>query len=107
MKYEYKDKPQYNRITQTVIPKYELLGDSFIIDWEIVDIESENQVNIENLTVEEEISILKKQLQATDYQAIKYAEGWLSDEEYEPTKAKRQAWRDEINALEAEENSNG
>lgn len=54
-------------------------------------------------SVEERIAALKAQLEATDYQAIKYAEGWLTAEEYAPVKAKRQAWRDEINELEKEE----
>jgi hypothetical protein len=44
----------------------------------------------------------KIKLANTDYKAIKYAEGWLSDEEYEPIKAERQALRDKINALENE-----
>lgn len=51
-------------------------------------------------TVEDRIAELKANLSATDYQAIKYAEGWLTDEEYAPIKAQRQAWRDEINELE-------
>ena len=46
------------------------------------------------------IKVLKEQLTETDYQAIKYAEGWLSKEEYAPIKTQRQAWRDEINQLE-------
>lgn len=48
------------------------------------------------------ILALKQQLKNTDYQAIKYAEGLLTEEEYAIIKAKRQAWRDEINALEKE-----
>lgn len=48
----------------------------------------------------EEIAELKAKLAATDYQAIKYAEGVLSAEEYEPTKIIRQEWRDRINELE-------
>lgn len=48
------------------------------------------------------ISELKAQLSATDYKALKFAEGWLSDVEYAPIKAERQAIRDEINAIEAE-----
>lgn len=48
------------------------------------------------------ISILKRKLQQTDYLAIKHSEGLLTEEEYAPIKAKRQAWRDEINALEEE-----
>ena len=47
-----------------------------------------------------EISELKRKLGATDYQAIKYAEGVISDEEYADMKAQRQAWRDRINELE-------
>lgn len=46
------------------------------------------------------ISELKNALFETDYQAIKYAEGLISDEDYAPIKAQRQAWRDEINELE-------
>ena len=49
------------------------------------------------------IAELKKLLQATDYQAIKYAEGELSAEEYEPIKQQRKEWREEINALETGE----
>lgn len=47
---------------------------------------------------------LKDELQKTDYKAIKYAEGWLTDEEYAETKAERQRIRDEINRLEQELN---
>lgn len=53
-------------------------------------------------STELQIRILKQQLADTDYQAIKYAEGQLSDEEYAPIREQRQAWRDEINKLEVE-----
>lgn len=46
------------------------------------------------------ISELKSKLSQTDYKAIKYAEGQLTEEEYAPIKAQRQAWRDEINQLQ-------
>lgn len=49
-----------------------------------------------------EIETLKQQLADTDYQAIKYAEGQITEKEYAPIKAQRQAWRDRINELEAE-----
>lgn len=49
---------------------------------------------------EQQILDLKQMLDDTDYQAIKYAEGWLTDEEYEPIKLQRQEWRDEINRLQ-------
>jgi hypothetical protein len=48
------------------------------------------------------ILALKDELQKTDYKAIKYSEGWLTDEEYAETKAERQRIRDEINRLEQE-----
>lgn len=47
-----------------------------------------------------EIENLKQKLFATDYQAIKYAEGHLSDEEYASIREQRQSWRDRINELE-------
>lgn len=47
-----------------------------------------------------EITDLKQQLRDTDYQAIKYAEGAISEEDYAAMKAQRQAWRDRINELE-------
>ena len=43
---------------------------------------------------------LKKKLADTDYQAIKFAEGELSAEEFAPIKEQRQSWRAEINELE-------
>lgn len=46
------------------------------------------------------IDELKKLLAESDYKAIKYAEGWLTAEDYADIKAQRQAWRDEINELE-------
>lgn len=45
---------------------------------------------------------LKAQLQKTDYKALKYSEGWITEEEYAETKAERQRIRDEINRLEQE-----
>jgi hypothetical protein len=62
--------------------------------------EAEKQSRIFKL--EFRIGGLKSKLQATDYKAIKYAEGELSAEEYAETREQRKAWRAEINALEAE-----
>ena len=47
-----------------------------------------------------QVNRLKMKLNATDYKAIKYAEGSLSIAEFAPIKAKRQTWRVEINQLE-------
>ena len=62
-------------------------------------------VAIERIVTDKEkneirISELKSLLLSTDYQAIKYAEGAISIEEYLPIKKQRQLWRDEINNLE-------
>jgi len=46
------------------------------------------------------INDLKQNLSSTDYQAIKYAEGQMTESEYSAIKSQRQAWRDEINQLE-------
>lgn len=54
------------------------------------------------ITPEQKIEILKQKLKDTDYKAIKYAEGQLTEEEYASTKAERQGWRDRINELEAQ-----
>ena len=48
-----------------------------------------------------EIVELKQKLYDTDYKAIKYAEGFLTEEEYKETKAQRQMWRDRVNELES------
>jgi hypothetical protein len=48
-----------------------------------------------------EITQLKKQLSDTDYKAIKYAEGQISESEYASVRAERQGYRDRINELEA------
>lgn len=43
---------------------------------------------------------LKQKLANTDYEALKYAEGVMTEAEYAPYKADRQKWRAEINELE-------
>lgn len=48
-----------------------------------------------------EITQLKKQLSDTDYKAIKFAEGQISESEYASVRAERQGYRDRINELEA------
>lgn len=52
--------------------------------------------------IQYKIDETKAKLSQTDYQAIKYAEGFISEADYAQIKAQRQAWRDEINALETE-----
>jgi hypothetical protein len=47
-----------------------------------------------------EITQLKKQLSDTDYKAIKFAEGQISEDEYASVRELRQGYRDRINYLE-------
>ena len=75
------------------------------INGEYIEMTEEEIAEIEKQapTAEQQILDLKQMLADTDYQAIKYAEGWITDEEYEPIKLQRQEWRDEINRLQNEE----
>lgn len=49
--------------------------------------------------IHNELNELHFNLKRTDYKAIKYAEGYYTEEEYAPVKAQRQALRDRINEL--------
>lgn len=61
-------------------------------------------MTIKQIIVEKKNRILKikQELRATDYNAIKYAEGELTSSEYAAIRAQRRAWRVEINTLESE-----
>lgn len=61
---------------------------------------TQEQAEMSHPSAPEQIVILKQQLANTDYKAIKYAEGWITEADYAPIKAERQALRDQINALE-------
>ena len=59
------------------------------------------QSDIDRENALQEIANLKKQLSDTDYKAIKYAEGQISEEDYASVRELRQSYRDRINELEA------
>lgn len=59
---------------------------------------AQRPIRIKQLRIDE----LKVLLEESDYKAIKYAEGLISEEDYTIIKAKRQSYREEINQLEAE-----
>ena len=77
----------------------ELGRDYDIINGKFVQLKTPTEIDTARQT-SLRISELKRLLAETDYQAIKYAEGHISEQEYAPIKAQRQAWRDEINQLE-------
>lgn len=57
-------------------------------------------MNEKSMQIQSEIAGLKQILAESDYKALKHADGVLSEEEYAPVKAERQALRDRINELE-------
>ena len=52
--------------------------------------------------VMDRIRELKKFLNDTDYKAIKFSEGVITEEEFAPVRIQRAEWRNEINELEEE-----
>lgn len=69
-----------------------------------IEEERDSQAKLTEQEILHKINLLKQKLQETDYQAIKFAEGWLNEEEFSPIRAYRQSLRDEINQLEAGDN---
>lgn len=61
---------------------------------------TEERVDLRRKNNEELISDYKDKLKKTDYKAIKYAEGLISEEDYAPIKAERENYRKAINSLE-------
>lgn len=53
-------------------------------------------------SINQQIRELQGKLAATDYQALKYSEGWITEKDYTEIKANRQSWRDAINQLQAQ-----
>ena len=53
-------------------------------------------------SINQQIRELQGKLSATDYQALKYSEGWITEKDYAEIKANRQSWRDAINQLQAQ-----
>ena len=75
-------------------------------DYTLAEATDEKEV-LKSGNPEKEILDLKEKLLETDYKALKYAEGVLTESEYEPIKQRRQEWRRRINELEKELQSGG
>lgn len=87
--------------------RYQVYDENGIANYAIVNgvlVERDKYAELAKTRNVERIAELKRKLSETDYQAIKYAEGFISETDYEPIKTQRQAWRDEINQIEAEIN---
>lgn len=95
---------QNGKITTQIKSTVEYDGKNYIrttVEKILVYIEY-TEAELHKMAAEARIAELKQMLADSDYLATKYAEGWYTEEEYAPIKAQRQAWRDEINALELE-----
>lgn len=71
---------------------YEELEDKIIVHYDIVEYDI--------VKVNTEISRLKNLLTDSDYKFLKFQEGELTAEQYNPTKFQRVKWRQDINDLE-------
>lgn len=88
-----------------IIDRYGNLIDSFNQDYGTIVHDGnfavclmyENEGDVE---LKRQVFALKGQLRATDYKAIKFAEGQLTEEEYASVREERQKIRDQINELE-------
>ena len=63
-----------------------------------------DEIKMKKLELKKTIRECKRLLRASDYKAIKYAEGELSEEEFIPTRIERKEWRAKINSCEAQIN---
>ena len=61
---------------------------------------TEERVDLRRKNNEELILEYKQKLKETDYKAIKYAEGLISETDYAPIKVERENYRKAINSLE-------
>lgn len=86
------DLGEWQEITKKQYEAFKKKVDNALKNPEISDIQAKKN----------RIAELKGLLSNSDYQAVKFAEGWISEEDYAPIKAQRQAWREEINELEQE-----
>ena len=85
-----------NRISKDDVKQSDLNGWTYRKEVCPMKSDQDKQVELWN----REIFELKEELSQTDYKAIKYAEGVMTDEEYQQTGIQRQAWRRRINELE-------
>ena len=88
---------EHNYIAISDVQQTDINGDYYVKD--LCPMKTEQDLLKDQYRLE--IIQLKKALSDTDYKAIKYAEGQISEEEYASVKAERQGYRDHINELEA------
>ena len=88
---------EHNYIAISDVQQSDINGDYYVKD--LCPMKTEQDLLKDQYRLE--IQQLKKQLSDTDYKAIKYAEGQISESEYSAIRELRQGYRDRINELEA------
>ncbi len=86
--------PQYNIYRQSMVVKESVLT---VVDLALTEEQEKFATNMEIL---QEIQALKEFLSTSDYKALKYLDGALSEVEYEPIRLQRDQTRAKINELE-------
>ena len=59
-----------------------------------------SEEKLQRIANQTELDEIKRELSETDYEAIKYSEGWFTEEEYAPIKQHREELREKIRQLE-------
>lgn len=105
----YGEYPQLGEVIEVEEKNYDLhtlyYENGKLVNHELHSEDLQNNINIgKRKAIKKKIEELKQLLSSTDYQAIKFAEGELSEVEYSEIKEQRKQWRLEINNLEIELN---
>lgn len=95
----------YDFIFVDTLPEYDFYRQMLkVIDKKLIVenlvLTEEQEKNIKQVEIISQIEEQKQFLANTDYKALKFIDGALSEEEYAPIRIKRQETRDKINELE-------
>ena len=116
---EVKENTPYIEIDTSIEENRQLLDSTYVCEsgkvWAVINnelklidnIEEQNSKEYKLNQINNEIIFYKNQLTSTDYKALKFFEGEITEEEYEPTKQLRIEWRKKINELEKEASEYG
>ena len=83
-----------DKYADCIYSDFDSTGDTFVFNIAKYNSRKEKEKNIKL------INDYKRKLFETDYKAIKYAEGLISETDYVPIKAERENYRKAINSLE-------
>ena len=75
------------------------VGYDYFINNQIIKNET-YELDMQLAEINRQISECKEKLTQSDYKALKYLEGFISEDDYKPIKEERQKYRDKINSLE-------